>query len=201
MSEPGTNPWLTAADGASDVEAPPLTGPSQPQASVNAPADGLTTKPSPPDAGLWVMGAHGGAGATSLCAFLPYSHDAGQAWPAPDERGHAKPVVVVARSSAYGLACARTVLQQWASGGAPGVELLGMVVVADAPGKLPSPLRSLVAHAGGGAPRVWRVPWVEAWRFTEAPDPETAPRRVRKVSESIRAAQESVSSLSEGEKQ
>lgn len=53
---------------------------------------------------------------------------------------------------------------QWASGAVP-VDLLGLAVVADAPGRLPGPLRDLVRLVGGGVPHLWRVPWSEDWRL------------------------------------
>ncbi|UKA73314.1 hypothetical protein LFT49_21165, partial (plasmid) [Arthrobacter sp. FW306-06-A] len=35
----------------------------------------------------------------------------------------------------------------------------------DAPGKLPKALRDFAALIGGGAPRLWMLPWVESWRL------------------------------------
>jgi hypothetical protein len=74
--------------------------------------------------------------------------------------------VLLARTSATGLLAARAALRQWAAGDAP-VELAGLVLLADAPGRLPGPLRDLAALVAGGAPRCWSIPWVEAWRLGE----------------------------------
>ncbi|MCU1516231.1 MAG: hypothetical protein JWQ75_952, partial [Pseudarthrobacter sp.] len=43
-------------------------------------------------------------------------------------------------------------------------------VLADAPGKLPKPLREFAALIGGGAPRLWMLPWVESWRLGDTTD-------------------------------
>ncbi len=64
-----------------------------------------------------------------------------------------------------GLKAARGALIQWASGAAPAVDLLGLAILADAPGKLPKPLREFAALVGGGAPRLWMLPWVGSWRL------------------------------------
>lgn len=66
---------------------------------------------------------------------------------------------------------------QWASGQVPHVDLIGLVAVADAPGKLPRPLRDTLRLVSGGVPRAWRLPWVEAWR-QGAPVTEAAPREL-----------------------
>jgi hypothetical protein len=63
-----------------------------------------------------------------------------------------------------GLTAARSALTQWVSGATPKVELLGLAVLADAPGKTPKALRDFTAIVGGGAPRLWTLPWVEGWR-------------------------------------
>ncbi|MCY1237464.1 hypothetical protein D9M72_501620 [compost metagenome] len=70
-----------------------------------------------------------------------------------------------------GLKAAQGALIQWASGAAPIADLLGLAVLADAPGKLPKPLRDFAALIGGGAPRLWMLPWVESWRQGETADP------------------------------
>jgi hypothetical protein len=66
-----------------------------------------------------------------------------------------------------GLTTARNALTQWVSGAAPQTDLLGLAVLADAPGKTPKALREFAALVGGGAPRLWTLPWVDAWRLTD----------------------------------
>lgn len=87
-------------------------------------------------------------------------------------------VLLVCRSNLNGLESARRALIEWTSPQPPGVELLGLAVAADAPGKLPKPLRDLAAVVAGGAPRIWHLPWVEAWR-TGAAETAALPRRTR----------------------
>jgi hypothetical protein len=80
-----------------------------------------------------------------------------------------QPVVLVARSSAYGIKAAQNAAQQWASGMVTGIDLLGLVVVADAPGRRPKILQNLVRLVSGAVPRLWEIPWVEPWRLGEPP--------------------------------
>jgi hypothetical protein len=54
-------------------------------------------------------------------------------------------------------------------------------LVADARGRLPRALRELAAIVGGGAPRTWTVPFVEAWRAGETPTRTNAPREVAEL--------------------
>ncbi|MPY12277.1 hypothetical protein FNH21_16415 [Arthrobacter sp. KR32] len=78
-----------------------------------------------------------------------------------------------------GLEAAQRALIEWTSTPLVQVDLLGLTVLADAPGKLPKPLRDLAAIVGGGAPRLWHLPWVEAWRTGDVA-PEQLPREIRK---------------------
>jgi len=67
-----------------------------------------------------------------------------------------------------------------------GVELLGLVVVADAPGRLPKPLRDLTDLVTGGAPRAWRVGWQEKWRQGNPPDLQDCSRNIESLLTLIR---------------
>jgi hypothetical protein len=118
------------------------------------------------DGGWWWLGVHGGAGVTTLEQAMPGGRDSGRAWPVATQP---QPVVLVARSSASGMAAAQNAVQQWASGMVAGVDLLGLVVVADAPGRRPRVLQDLVRLVSGAVPRLWEIPWVEPWRLGEPP--------------------------------
>ena len=72
---------------------------------------------------LWVVAAHGGAGATSWARLLG-AGDAGVGWPDPSGFTRA---VVVARNSFVGLRAAQSAAIQWASGQVERVELAGLV--------------------------------------------------------------------------
>jgi hypothetical protein len=159
-----------------------LGDPAPPAAGPSAPARRLPHHlPKAADAGVewWLVGAHGGAGVSTLIRAGASASDSGTAWPVPADQFTAG-VVVVARGSAYGLEWARDVARQHAAGAAPaGVRLLGLAVVADAPGRRPAALRRLLTLVSGGYPRTWPVDWVEQWRQSGHSDPLTVPRSVR----------------------
>lgn len=188
------NPWLRPAPGAPDAvplaSGPPGTQTVHEQFEVTAPAGAQapqpfippgpgpahaqSSRPGPPQ--LWWMGVHGGAGETTL-AGLGSGRAAEHAWPTDGSGRHC--VVLVTRSHHHGLMRARQAAAEWARGDVS-VHLLGLALVADAPGRLPKPLRELAHHVTGAVPRVWRIPWVAAWR-TDVPDARTAPRAVTRM--------------------
>ncbi|MGO9955974.1 MAG: DUF6668 family protein [Solirubrobacteraceae bacterium] len=147
-----------------------------------AAADRLPRRPiaaSEQDVAIWICGAHGGSGESTLERLVEGSRAAGHAWPTlpgvPALR-----VLLVARTHHSGLRAAQNAVRDWASGAVP-VELVGLVLIADAPGRLPKPLRDLADVLAGGAPRVWRLPWIEAWRAAQTFDLEDVPRAVREL--------------------
>lgn len=96
-------------------------------------------------------------------------------------------MVLVARTSAMGLWSAQGAMRQWASGALPGhVRLLGLVVVADTPGRLPRPLRELLSLISGGLPQVWELPWVEALRLGDPPWEVKLPGAYATLAEELR---------------
>ncbi|WP_017558027.1 DUF6668 family protein [Nocardiopsis baichengensis] len=155
-----------------------MTGPLEPQPLVPAPAGPhLPHRQAPGPARLWWMGVHGGAGESTLAALSADGAPAEHAWPVAGTGQHT--VVLVARTHHHGLTRARQAATEWASGQVP-VRLLGLVLVPDGPGRTPKPLKELAALVAGAVPRLWHIPWVEAWRLAPA-SPETAPRAVRRV--------------------
>lgn len=185
------NPWLPAPDPGlappPDAEArrleplPPLVRPQAGLAAEPAP-DGLAFHAvrrgtaNPP---WWWVGCHGGAGVSTLSGMVPGGRDAEREWPMPVD-GHFSRVVLVARTNAPGLRAAQAAARQWASGRVPGVTLLGLVAVADAPGRMPRALNELLRLVGGGVPKVWQVPWIDALRF-DKPLPDRLPRGLLKL--------------------
>ena len=108
-------------------------------------------------------------------AAVPGGFNAGRYWPVPQPPGRVQ-VLLVARTHASGLRAAQAAARQWASGSfGAGVTLLGLIAVADAPGRLPRPLRDLLSLVSGGLPRVWEMPWVEAWRLGDPPNSSQLP--------------------------
>lgn len=119
----------------------------------------------------WAL--HGGAGVSSLAQLEPRGEQANLGVFSPDGW-----TVMVCRTSAAGLLAAK----RFASGLWQGSsKVVGLVTVADAPGRLPAGLRQLRRHVTGGYHYAWHVPWVEAWRCGEPVSAETAPRAVRAV--------------------
>lgn len=192
MSDP-INPWLSRpATPTPDTNAPitvvPSTfGPIAPQRGVPAPdrADQLPIKDQRATPAVWWLGAHGGSGESTLAALAPrWSAAAGHAWPR-SSTGEPTPVIVVARSNAAGLRAAQNALRQWGAGLTP-CNVLGLVVMADAPGRMPRALRDLLTVVGGGGPRTWTVPWVDAWRL-DGPTASPIPREVQRVIDELSA--------------
>lgn len=166
------NPWITRPATAEETaEETPVYTP--PPAVISAPLKGMV-EPDAADrldqrkmmgtAAVWVVGVHGGAGESRIAAMVDGAKVTDHYWPVPRD-GSVPKVLLVCRSDMNGLTAARNALTQWASGAAPALDLLGLAVLADAPGKAPKELRSFAAIVGGGAPRLWTLPWVEAWRL------------------------------------
>ena len=112
---------------------------------------------------LWVVGAHGGAG-TSTWAHILSAGDAGASWPQHINPTRALSIVVCCRSTAAGLRAAQDVGIEWASGALPG-QLVGLIVGADAPGRMPRELHELREVTSGAFPHSTFVPWQAQWRL------------------------------------
>ena len=157
-------------------------------AAATAGAAGAGTElPAPPGAQalLW-LSAHGGSGVTTLQAATGLGGDDTYLLPVADA---SCPVLmlVVARTHAHGLLCAQQLAAQAASSGLAlaTYHLAGLVLVADAPGKLPKPLAELSQLISGGYPRTWRVPYVEAWRLGEPPSAANTPKVVARIGQDL----------------
>lgn len=173
--------WLTPVE---DFSEP--TGPVHPQPHVSAPSEGLPVRRVTGTGSLWVIGAHGGAGESTIAALHEDWQPTGRTWPELPNSVPA-PCVLVARTNAHGLLAARTALTQWAASAAGGsAQLLGLVLISDAPGKQPAALRDLSKVVAGGSPRVWEVPWNESWRLGD-PVTERVPRPVSKIVSQLRS--------------
>ncbi len=123
-----------------------------------------------PDGVWWVWRPlHGGAGTTTLAGAVPCGAEYGT-----DPRLEDLPWVAVVRSHAAGLGAAT----EWASQigkTVPAGQVLGLVIVADAPGRLPRELESMIRLASTGYPATWRIPWVHEWRLGHVPTPKNLP--------------------------
>ena len=148
---------------------------------------------------VWWLGAHGGAGETTLEELFSGSRAADHSWPLTDADRPPARVVLVARTHAQGLRAAQSAIREWAAGDVQ-VLLLGLVLIADAPGRLPHSLRQLADLIAGGVPAVWSLPWIEAWRVGEPPAPHNAPKVVRRLLEDLRVMTEAGASASTGDR-
>ncbi|MFI7500575.1 DUF6668 family protein [Streptomyces sp. NPDC049687] len=109
------------------------------------------------------LATHGGAGASTLAAVYG-GHDCGRDWPGPADPPS---VLLVARTHAAGLESALRALEVFRRGEAPrGLDLDAVVLVADAPGRLPRPLAQRI-RVIESVIDVYRVPWVTEWRLGE----------------------------------
>jgi len=165
-------------------------GPQEPLTNVSAPSGGgLPTERVTADPLLWVVGVHGGCGASTVAALL--GEDAlelPQRLPMTPEGAPPPRVLLVARTHATGLHYAGWMAAHWARG-ETGVALLGLVVLDDAP-RLPPVLITDIKRVAGMVPALWHLPWVEAWRTSLDLDLATVPRRTRKSITQIRRTAE-----------
>jgi hypothetical protein len=114
---------------------------------------------------LWLIGCHGGAGASTLAA-VGVGFDGGTGrWPATNGTAG---VLIVCRASATGLRAAAHVATAVQRREVPaGLEVAGLVVVAAQPGREPKIIRERAQLVGGWFPAVWQVPWVSEVIATE----------------------------------
>lgn len=189
MTEPH-NPWIAAVQTEDPTLVPEVVTAAQVeswrpgQVAVPSAPGGLRTAPCQGDGRLWVVAAHGGAGASTVSRLLDVG-DAGQVWPAP--RSGAVSAVVVARHNHSGLRAAQAAAIQWASGVIPGVHLVGLILVADSPVKQPKELAEFQRLVMGAFPAVWHIEYVPAWRVQD-PWESNVPRSIKKVLSQVGAA-------------
>ena len=133
------------------------------------------------------VAAHGGTGASLLAKFSRQAYEtalkavreagerpatlpafgmaAGRAWPNPAQEPTGISVVVC-QTTMRGLAWARDLAAQYLSGRTPaGTHLLGVVTVADQPGRLPQPIAAAKNLLGGAYAHSWHVPYVPEYRL------------------------------------
>jgi len=139
-------------------------------------ADRLPRRAAHGQAIAWWVGAHGGAGETTLARLAFGTVAAEHSWPMPAAAGIQSRVILVARTNYAGLTAAQRAAREWASGAlGDAIRLEGLVLVADQPGKLPKELRELAHLVCGGVPRSWELPWVAEWRVAPATPGQALP--------------------------
>ncbi|MFI7524484.1 hypothetical protein [Nocardia salmonicida] len=127
---------------------------------------------------IWLLGAHGGAGVSTLAQMLALAADCNRRWPAA-MGGESPFTVIVARETIEGLARAHDLLRQYHCGliaGSP--VLVGLVTTAHQPGKPPRPIRRYIDVISDLVPEAgrWRIDWQDDWPVTAMHDlPTWAP--------------------------
>ncbi|WP_104131591.1 DUF6668 family protein [Cryobacterium sp. M91] len=151
-------------------------GATAPQTGIPLPdrIDRLPRRDAAWPATIWWLGVHGGAGESTLAALTAGTRPCDHAWPIPSTTGTTHRVVLVARTNYAGLIKAQHAATEWAANTlGDGVQLAGLALIADAPGRRPKHLQHLEQVIAGGVPHVWNLPWVNAWRL--GPPDATAP--------------------------
>ena len=194
------NPWLIGPDQPMEPDVPaapraqPRTrlGATAPQPGVPIPdmADRLPRRKAPWQATLWWLGVHGGAGESTLASLSAGTRSSDHAWPMPVTPGTVHPVVLVARTNYSGLMAAQRAATEWASNSFGGsIHILGLALIPDAPGRRPKVLKQLEEVIAGGVPRVWNLPWVDAWRLGPASATDQLPKEFRELFSELSLAQ------------
>ncbi|MGP6175499.1 DUF6668 family protein [Corynebacterium sp. A21] len=116
---------------------------------------------------MWLVGAHGGAGTTTLATSWAPAAEAMMTWPSAEKFPY---VALVCRSHLTGLESAHELALQAKAGLAGNCRLLGVVVVADAPGKLPKKLRQKIDVVRSTVSHLWQIPWIPGLREIELAD-------------------------------
>ncbi|SDQ35509.1 hypothetical protein SAMN04489765_0085 [Tsukamurella pulmonis] len=110
---------------------------------------------------FWLVACHGGAGSSTLSAYLGDSADSGQAWPGREDESPY--VVLVARESLEGLTSIHNALRQYLTGNTPEVQVIAIALVAASPAKKPAPsirrYRQLVEQIAEVP--IWEIGWHE----------------------------------------
>ncbi|WP_431030929.1 DUF6668 family protein [Plantibacter sp. RU18] len=165
--------WIEAAQGVPEEDSAAVThvlepsGPSRPQRGVELTRRGgeLGRFEDTSTVQLWVLGTHSNAGEQTISDLLPASAPAAHQWPVRADYAEPARVLLVCRTSHKGLKSAQRAAVEFVSGTLPTVRVVGLVRVADAPGRLPKELRDLSKIVAGGFPEVWDVPWIEDYRL------------------------------------
>lgn len=136
--------------------------------------------PTPTRRDVVLVGAHGGAGVTTLQALLGPAQDLGVVrnlqGPEPPVRPHDRPLVVVCRGTVPGSRRATETVNAILRGGQ---SVAALVVVADGAGPLPGDARArftLLADRVGG---VVHVPFHPGFRLLDDPSTAVLPMRLR----------------------
>lgn len=156
---------------------PVLTAPLHDNADEKAPA-------------FWLVGAHGGAGTTTLSHIWKPAGDAGKAFPSRDDFTGC---VIVCRTTLAGLEAAHNAVLQIRGEHAGNCHLVGCLSIADAPGKLPKAIAQKL-RVLEEITTVWKLPFINELRVTDlstvaqwepGTDTEQTAKRKAKITETV----------------
>jgi len=135
-----------------------------------------------------VVGAHGGAGATTVALLLRPADAIDmrvRQWTEHAARWAALPLVLVARGTARGMADA---VEAVAGAGSVGLRPAALVVVGDGWWPEPASVRARTRMLSGRVGAVIRLPFVPRWRYVDDPLTGEPPAKVSAAVERIRAS-------------
>lgn len=184
-----SSPWAVPAMATSGAAARPVSATSVDASTARPgakrPRGPLTRRATAaPSAGgtfVW-LGAHGGSGAASLAAATGRGLTLSRAWPDPS-LGWPTGVAIVCRSHIAGLDAADRLLAETFSGAVSDVDVLALVVVADAPVRPTRLMRDRLHELDVVVPKILHLPWIPAWRET----PGSPDRTARSVAATVAA--------------
>lgn len=116
--------------------------------------------PDEAEPAVYLLGAHGGAGVSTLAHCLAPMKET-DVFPAADNPSF---VAVVAAAHFTGIDNAHRVIRQLQAGRAGGCTLVGLVVVNLVPGRMPKPVAQRLAAVADNVAEVWQIPFVDQWR-------------------------------------
>ncbi|WP_092808840.1 hypothetical protein [Rhodococcus globerulus] len=121
------------------------------------------TEPIPvqrPGPAVWLYGAHGGAGVSTLTHYLSFAGDCERGWPCGNDVENESPyVVIVARETSDGLKAAHELIVDHHENGLAS-DLLGLITVASSP-TLDKSVRQYrdVVTSPGSVSAHWSIGW------------------------------------------
>ena len=137
---------------------------------------------------LWWFGVHGGAGESTLARLFRGTRATEHRWPVGSPDGGKAPVVLVARTSWLGMSAVQGAMREWDQLERGRVLVLGLVLIAHRPGRLPKDLQRLQRDLRGATERMWLVPWCERWSAGEIPSRANSPKAVERLYADLSAA-------------
>lgn len=130
---------------------------------------------------VWWLGVHGGAGESTLARLFKGTRAAEHRWPVGSPDGSKALVVLVARTSFWGMTAVQDAMREWDQRQRAAVLVLGLVLIAHRPGRLPKNLVGLQRDLQGATEQLWLLPWCERWSAGEIPSRANSPKAIEQL--------------------